>query len=63
MYKLKGDNYGGREVQAVVQLSKEVEEKLSTCKGKVFEVEGTLVSCDAFMRNLFLAEGVLHEKE
>jgi hypothetical protein len=59
VYRLAGDNYGGREVRAVVQLPETAKDSLSGGTGKTCILEGTLVSCDAFMRNLFLADGAV----
>ncbi len=49
----------GRMVQAVVQLPKEAEEALKERVGERVAFEGRLVRCDAFARNLFVADGRL----
>ena len=48
---------GGRTVQAVVQFPADAVEVLRPRTGEQATFEGTLLSCDAFMRNLFVANG------
>lgn len=48
-----------KEVQAIVQLSREAGEAAKALEGETVTFTGRLVSCDGFMRNLFLADGEL----
>jgi len=49
--------YGGREVQVVIQLPEGADDELRSHRDATFSFEGTLAGCDAFMRNLFVADG------
>ena len=51
--------YAARKVQAVVQLPLDVLDELRSRVGEEVPFEGTLTSCDTFMRNLFLKNGHL----
>jgi hypothetical protein len=53
--------YGGKMVQAVVQLPPEASDDLGVRTGETLTFSGRLVRCDAFMRNLFVADGKLVE--
>ncbi len=59
VHELVGNPYGRRTVQAVVQLPADVEQELRSRIGTTVEFEGTLVSCDPFMRNIFVSGGEL----
>jgi len=48
-----------REVQAIVQLTREEAAAAKDQVGEPVTFEGRLVGCDGFMRNLFLADGAL----
>ena len=56
VHVLEQEGYGSREVRAVLQLPPEAEGELADRSGEELAFEGRLVSCDAFMRNLFVAE-------
>jgi len=58
-HELAGGIYGAKQVQAVVQLPLDVLDDLRSRVGEEVSFEGTLTSCDAFMRNLFLKDGQL----
>ena len=51
--------YGATKVQAVVQLPLDDLDDLRARVGEEVSFEGTLTSCDSFMRNLFLKDGQL----
>ncbi len=55
VYEAEGSPYGGRTVQAVVQFPADAIDVLRPRTGEEMTFEGTLLSCDAFMRNLFVA--------
>ena len=57
VYEVGGSAYGGRTVQAVVQFPPDAIDVLRPRTGEQMTFEGTLLSCDAFMRNLFVANG------
>ena len=57
IYEAGGSPYGGRTVQAIVQFPADAIEVLRPRTGEQTTFEGTLLSCDAFMRNLFVANG------
>ncbi len=52
-----GQSFSGRPVQAVVKFPRDAEDMLRSKVDSQMMFEGTLVSCDAFMRNLFIGEG------
>ena len=52
-----GESFGKRAVQAVIQFPINMENDLELLVDKELTFEGKLISCDAFMRNLFVAEG------
>ncbi len=51
----------GRIVKAIVQFPPELEEPLRALVDDFLVFQGTLVSCDVFMRNLFLTDGNISE--
>lgn len=55
VYEAEESPYGGRTVQAVVQFPADAIDVLRPRTGEQMTFEGTLLSCDAFMRNLFVA--------
>lgn len=55
--ELTGGPYGGRAVQAIVRLPAADVEPLRPRIGETLTFSGTLVSCDSFMRNLYVADG------
>ena len=57
IYEAGGSPYGGRTVQAVVQFPADAIDVLRPRASEQMTFEGTLLSCDAFMRNLFVANG------
>ncbi|MFC1572208.1 tetratricopeptide repeat protein [Candidatus Eisenbacteria bacterium] len=57
IHTMEEGGYGGRAVQVVVQLPAEAEKVLKSQLNSTLAFEGTLVSCDAFMRNLFVGDG------
>jgi hypothetical protein len=59
IHKMGGPSFSARPVQAVVQFPADKEAFLRSKLDKPLSFEGKLVSCDAFMRNLFVAEGQL----
>ena len=54
-----GSRYGGEAIKAVVQLPADAIDGLRSRTGEQATFEGTLLSCDAFMRNLFVAGGLV----
>ena len=52
--ELEGEGYG-RDVRLVAALAHDRETELRHSRGEEFEVEGTLVRCDPFLRTLFVA--------
>ncbi len=52
-----GQSFSARPVQAVVSFPVDAEDMLRARIDKELEFEGTLVGCDAFMRNLFVGGG------
>jgi hypothetical protein len=59
IHQVGGQSFTGRPVQAVVRFPSDAEEMLRSNIDKELTFEGTLVSCDAFMRNLFVGGGKL----
>lgn len=59
IHQVGGQSFSGRPVQAVVQLPLEEEATLRPMVDSEMTFEGTLVGCDAFMRNIFVGEGKL----
>ena len=59
VHRLTVDLFGGRDVDAVVQLPADAEDVLRNGRDEIFTFEGTLVKVDALMRNLFLENGRL----
>lgn len=57
IYEAGGSPYGGRTIQAVVQFPAGAIDALRPRTGQQTSFEGTLLSCDAYMRNLFVAGG------
>ena len=53
------DGSFAKDVRAVVQLTREQAEAAKSLVGSEVTLTGRLVSCDGFMRNLFLASGTL----
>jgi len=59
VHRLRNDLFGGRNVDAVVQLPPEAADLLDAGRGETFTFEGTLLRVDALMRNLFVSDGRL----
>ena len=59
IHQVGTQSFSGRPVQAVVHFPASEEEPLRAQMDKELEFEGTLISCDAFMRNLFVGGGKL----
>lgn len=59
VHEVAAGTFGGRKVQAVVQLPPEAAEALRIRGGQTVAFSGRLVRCDGFMRNLYVADGVL----
>ena len=57
IHDLDGGGFGGRMVQAVVQLPEQAAEELQAASGKAFSISGELVACDSFLRQIYLARG------
>lgn len=57
------DGSFAKDVRAIVQLSREQAESARAIVGSEVTLTGRLISCDAFMRNLFLADGSLTKGE
>ncbi len=55
VYEAEGSSYGGRTVQAVVQFPADAIDVLRPRTGEEMTFAGTLLSCDPFMRNVFVA--------
>jgi hypothetical protein len=54
VHRLRSDLYGGREVDAVVELPADAD---VPSIGDPLTVEGRLIRADTLMRNLFVADG------
>ena len=61
IHQVGGQSFSGRPVQAVVQFPADAEDTLRSKTTNQMTFEGTLVSCDAFMRNLFVGGGKIAE--
>lgn len=61
IHELASVTYGNRTIQAVVQLPPEDLDVLHDRSGQPVQFRGRLVSCDPFMRNLFVADAELLE--
>jgi hypothetical protein len=59
IHQSSGESFSGRSVQAVVQFPADLEDSLRARHERELTFEGTLVSCDAFMKNLFVGGGKL----
>lgn len=57
IHQVGGQSFSARPVQAVVQFPEDAEDLLRSKVDSQLTFEGTLVSCDAFMRNLFVGGG------
>jgi hypothetical protein len=57
IHEMGGKSFGGRPVQAVVRFPADAEADLRSRMDSEVRFEGTLISCDAFMRNLFVGGG------
>ena len=57
IHQVGGQSFSARPVQAVVQFPEDAEDLLRSKLDSQLTFEGTLVSCDAFMRNLFVGGG------
>ena len=57
IHQVGGQSFSGRPVQAVVRFPADAEDMLRSKVDSEMTFEGTLVSCDAFMRNLFVGGG------
>ncbi len=57
IHQVGSQSFTGRPVQAVVRFPSDAEDMLRSNVDKELTFEGTLVSCDAFMRNLFVGGG------
>jgi len=61
IHQVGGQSFSGRPVQAVVQFPADSEDMLRSKIDSQLSFDGTLVSCDAFMRNLFVGGGRIAE--
>ncbi len=59
IHEIPAGLYGNRKVQVVLQLSLADGDLLGPPNGQTISFEGKLVRCDPFMRNLYLADGIL----
>ena len=57
IHQVGNQSFSGRPVQAVVRFSADAENELRAKVDGELTFEGTLVGCDAFMRNLFVGGG------
>jgi hypothetical protein len=57
IHQVGGQSFSARPVQAVVQFPEDAEDLLRSKVDSQLTFEGTLMSCDAFMRNLFVGGG------
>ena len=57
IHQVGGQSFSARPVQAVVQFPEDAEDLLRSKVDSQLTFEGTLISCDAFMRNLFVGGG------
>jgi hypothetical protein len=57
IHQVGGQSFSGRPVQAVVKFPTDSEDTLRSKVDSQVTFEGVLVSCDAFMRNLFVGGG------
>lgn len=59
VHRLGWDLYGGRDVDAVLRLPEDAEERLTGLRDEEVAFEGTLLRVDPLMRNIYLADAVL----
>jgi hypothetical protein len=57
IHQVGSQSFSGRPVQAVVRFPTDAEDTLRSRMDSEMTFEGTLVGCDAFMRNLFVGDG------
>ena len=57
IHQVGGQSFSGRPVQAVVRFPTDAEDMLRSKVDSEMTFEGNLISCDAFMRNLFVGGG------